>query len=37
VLIGTPDDSIVFDWEPDMPAGVDQPLGPRGTDQRLGG
>ncbi|GAA2169793.1 GTPase ObgE [Actinomadura napierensis] len=36
VLIGTPDDSIVFDWEPEIPAGA-AGLGPRGTDRRLDG
>ncbi|MFG2091220.1 MULTISPECIES: GTPase ObgE [unclassified Spirillospora] len=36
VLIGTVDDSIVFDWEPEVPAGDGVP-GPRGTDRRLGG
>jgi GTP-binding protein len=37
VLIGTEDESVVFDWEPALPAGVDHPLGPRGTDRRLEG
>jgi GTP-binding protein len=37
VLIGTEDDSVVFDWEPDLGAGADQPLGARGTDRRLEG
>ncbi|MEO3824778.1 GTPase ObgE [Actinomadura sp. B10D3] len=36
VLIGTADDSIVFDWEPDVPAG-EAAMGPRGTDRRLDG
>jgi GTP-binding protein len=36
VLIGTPDDSIVFDWEPEVPAG-EAATGPRGTDRRLDG
>ncbi|TYB41236.1 GTPase ObgE [Actinomadura chibensis] len=36
VLIGTPDDSVVFDWEPEVPAGDVAP-GPRGTDRRLDG
>ncbi|WP_395111043.1 GTPase ObgE [Actinomadura sp. SCN-SB] len=36
VMIGTRDDSIVFDWEPEVVAG-DGALGPRGTDRRLGG
>jgi GTP-binding protein len=33
-MIGTDEDSIVFDWQPDIQAG-DVPLGPRGTDSRL--
>jgi len=37
VLIGTPDDSVVFDWEPDVPAGGGPGHGPRGTDSRLDG
>ncbi|WP_067794115.1 GTPase ObgE [Actinomadura formosensis] len=36
VLIGTMDDSIVFDWEPEVPAG-EGAMGPRGTDRRLDG
>ncbi|MFD0905417.1 GTPase ObgE [Actinomadura sediminis] len=36
VMIGTVDDSVVFDWEPDIPAG-DAAAGPRGTDRRLDG
>ncbi len=36
VLIGTMDDSVVFDWEPEVPAG-EAAAGPRGTDRRLGG
>ncbi|WP_431521590.1 GTPase ObgE [Actinomadura madurae] len=36
VLIGTADESIVFDWEPDVPAG-EAAMGPRGTDRRLDG
>ncbi len=36
VLIGTIDDSIVFDWEPEVPAG-EAAMGPRGTDRRLDG
>ncbi|MFC6886078.1 GTPase ObgE [Actinomadura yumaensis] len=35
VLIGTADDSIVFDWEPEIAAGAGG-RGPRGTDRRLG-
>ncbi|NKZ06756.1 GTPase ObgE [Actinomadura latina] len=34
VLIGTMDDSVVFDWEPEVPAG-EAAAGPRGTDRRL--
>ncbi|GLY92681.1 GTPase ObgE [Actinoallomurus iriomotensis] len=37
VLIGTEDDSIVFDWEPEVLAGSEQGLGRRGTDTRLEG
>ncbi|MBD2900128.1 GTPase ObgE [Spirillospora sp. NPDC000708] len=36
VLIGTADDSIVFDWEPEIVAG-EVAAGPRGTDRRLDG
>ncbi|RAY10715.1 GTPase ObgE [Actinomadura craniellae] len=36
VMIGTPDESVVFDWEPEILAGVEHGLGPRGTDRRLG-
>ncbi|HEY8482659.1 MAG TPA: GTPase ObgE [Spirillospora sp.] len=36
VLIGTEDDAVVFDWEPDIPAGERVP-GPRGSDRRLDG
>src|SRR5215472_4877127 len=45
VLIGDEDDAVVFDWEPQMPAGSIAPgeepgrrgsrFGPRGTDPRL--
>jgi GTP-binding protein len=34
VLIGEEDNSVVFDWDPDMAADVGQ-LGPRGTDARV--
>jgi GTPase len=37
VLIGTEDDSIVFDWEPEVLAGSEHGLGRRGTDMRLEG
>ena len=37
VLIGTEDDSVVFDWEPELIAGADHVLGARGTDRRLEG
>ncbi|HEX9032643.1 MAG TPA: GTPase ObgE [Streptosporangiaceae bacterium] len=33
VLIGDPDDAVVFDWDPKVPAGAG--FGPRGTDPRL--
>ena len=36
VLIGEVDDSVVFDWDPDVSA-VGATLGPRGSDVRLGG
>ncbi len=35
VLIGEPDDAVVFDWDPKLPAGAG--FGPRGTDPRLEG
>jgi GTP-binding protein len=35
VLIGDEDNSVVFDWEPGLPA-EQAALGPRGTDARLG-
>jgi GTP-binding protein len=35
VLIGTEEESIVFDWEPEVLAGSDHGLGRRGTDRRL--
>jgi GTPase len=35
VLIGEEDNSVVFDWEPDVQAGG-VALGPRGTDARIG-
>jgi GTPase len=34
VLIGEEDNSVVFDWDPDVPAGG-VALGPRGTDARI--
>jgi GTP-binding protein len=37
VLIGPPDDAVVFDWEPTMSAGAELLTGPRGTDLRLEG
>ncbi len=36
VLIGEEDNSVVFDWDPEVPAGAGG-LGPRGTDRRLSG
>jgi len=33
VLIGDEDDAVVFDWDPNVPAGAG--FGPRGTDPRL--
>jgi GTP-binding protein len=35
VLIGDPDDAVVFDWDPELPAGGGHAPGPRGTDRRL--
>jgi GTP-binding protein len=35
VAIGDGDDAVVFDWDPDLPAGAPRKLGPRGTDERL--
>jgi GTP-binding protein len=36
VLIGDLDDAVVFDWDPDLPAGTGRHVaGPRGTDRRL--
>ncbi|MCO6008971.1 GTPase ObgE [Actinoallomurus purpureus] len=37
VYIGTAEESIVFDWEPEVLAGADQSPGRRGTDRRLDG
>jgi GTP-binding protein len=36
ILIGTLDDAVVFDWDPELSAGGGHSPGPRGTDQRLG-
>jgi GTPase len=35
VLIGDFDDAVVFDWDPELPAGAGHVPGPRGTDRRL--
>ena len=35
VMIGNGDDAVVFDWAPNVPAGPQRGLGPRGTDRRL--
>ena len=35
VLIGTIDDAVVFDWDPELPAGGGHVPGPRGSDARL--
>ncbi|CAM3936086.1 GTPase ObgE [Nocardiopsis rhodophaea] len=35
VYIGTEEDSVVFDWDPSVDAEA-TPIGPRGTDSRLG-
>ncbi|REE95580.1 GTPase ObgE [Thermomonospora umbrina] len=37
VMIGTEEDAVVFDWEPEILAGGGDGMGPRGTDRRLGG
>ncbi len=35
VLIGEPDDAVVFDWDPSLPTGSGHARGPRGTDWRV--
>jgi GTP-binding protein len=35
VLIGDLDDAVVFDWDPELPAGGGHAAGPRGSDWRL--
>jgi GTP-binding protein len=35
VMIGDDPDPVVFDWDPDLPAGTPHGFGPRGTDRRL--
>ena len=35
VLIGDLDDAVIFDWDPELPAGGGHAPGPRGTDRRL--
>jgi len=35
VLIGDYDDAVVFDWDPELPAGGGHAAGPRGSDWRL--
>jgi len=35
VLIGDYDDAVVFDWDPELPAGGGHAPGPRGSDWRL--
>ena len=35
VIIGDGPDAVVFDWDPDIPAGSPRGFGPRGTDRRL--
>jgi len=37
VLIGDPDDAVVFDWDPNLETNVGHIPGPRGTDGRLAG
>jgi GTP-binding protein len=36
VLIGDLEDAVVFDWDPELPAGGGHAPGPRGSDYRLG-
>jgi GTPase len=36
VMIGETGDEVIFDWDPDIPAGMPHGLGPRGTDWRVG-
>jgi GTP-binding protein len=35
VVIGDGDDGVLFDYDPDVPAGSQRGFGPRGTDRRL--
>jgi GTPase len=35
VLIGDLEDAVVFDWDPELPAGGGYAPGPRGSDRRL--
>src|SRR6201997_5380568 len=35
ILIGDFDDAVVFDWDPELPAGGGHAAGPRGSDWRL--
>ncbi len=35
VMIGTLDESVVFDWHPEISSSGEVNIGPRGTDQRL--
>jgi GTP-binding protein len=35
VMIGEEGDEVVFDWDPDLPAGTPHGLGRRGTDWRV--
>src|SRR5207244_12096523 len=35
VVIGDGPDAVVFDWDPDIPAGSQHGFGPRGPDRRL--
>jgi hypothetical protein len=34
-MIGEEGDEVVFDWDPDIPAGAPHGFGPRGTDRRI--
>jgi len=37
VVIGAEDRAVVFDWDPELSAGAEHLMGPRGTDLRLDG
>jgi GTP-binding protein len=37
VVIGAGDRAVVFDWDPEVSAGAEHLMGPRGSDLRLDG